>query len=314
MMNKIALTTSSFAVHSRGPLELLESNGFTWTANPHGRTLKPNEVRDVLKGCVGVIAGTESYDDETLTSLPDLKVISRCGVGTDAIDMNAIEKRGIKLCVTPDAPVQAVAELVIGLAFNLLREVNAMDRDVRAGKWQKRSGVLLEGKRLGIVGFGRIGRQVAVMARALGMAVNYYDPFLSVLSLDGMRMLSLNDLLAQSDIVSIHVPLTPETRGLIGAAEIKTMSKGSYLIQCSRGGIVDEKALYEALESRHLAGAALDVFETEPYAGHLTRLDNIILLPHVGSNARETRERMEMEAVENFIREWQALKALNISL
>lgn len=307
-MNKIALTTSSFAVHSREPLELLRSNGFTWTVNPHGRTLKPHEIRDVLQGCVGVVAGTEAYDEEVLGVLPELRIISRCGVGTDAIDMDAVHKRGIKLCVTPDAPVRAVAELVIGLAFDLLRQVSAMDRDMRAGKWNKRAGLLLEGKHLGLVGFGRIGRQVAIMAKALGMGVSYYDPVLTASDLEGVRSTGLSDLLAQSDIISIHVPLTPQTRSLIGAKELKAMKKDSYLIQCSRGGIVDEQALCEALSSGHLGGAALDVFETEPYTGALGRLDNVILLPHVGSYAQETRVRMEMEAVENLIKEWQALK------
>ncbi len=308
MTNKIAFTTSSFAVHSQEPLEFLNSNGLAWTMNPYGRTLKQQEILDLLKGCVGVVAGTESYDEKLLGSLPELKIISRCGVGTDAIDMDAVRKRGIKLCVTPDAPVRAVAELVIGLVFNLLRQVSAMDRDMREGKWQKHAGFLVEGKRLGLIGYGRIGRQVAAMAKAMGMKVSYYDPFVGVSYSDGVPSLALNDVLAQSDIISIHTPLTPETRSLIGAKELKAMNKGAYLIQCSRGGIVDEKALYEALESGHLAGAALDVFETEPYVGPLGQLDNVILLPHVGSYAKETRVRMEMEAVNNLIKEWQLLK------
>ncbi|MBL8012456.1 MAG: hydroxyacid dehydrogenase, partial [Candidatus Omnitrophica bacterium] len=170
-------------------------------------------------------------------------------------------------------------------------------------------GLLLEGKRLGLIGFGRIGQRVATLAAALGIIVRYYDPFAEVSGKDQRQTHSLRELLSQSDIVSIHVPLSSETRALMGAEQFKAMNKGAYLIQCSRGGVIDEEGLYEALDSGHLAGAALDVFETEPYSGPLKNLDNVILLPHIGSYAQETRMRMEMEAVNNLIHQWHLLRS-----
>ncbi len=302
-MKKVAITTSFFGECGSYPLELLKKNELSVTLNRQGRALGQKEVLDLLDGCLGVIAGTEVYDGETLKGLKDLRVISRCGSGTDNVDLDTCKVRGIKVYNTPDAATRAVAELVIGLILNLLRNINSMDRDIRRGVWQKKMGGLFAERAIGIVGFGRIGKEVARLSGALGAKVFYCD----LLDASGAetpfaKKSGLNDLLGRCDVVSLHLPLTPQNRHFIGKKEFSLMKESALLINCSRGGVVDEDALYTALKSGKLSGAAIDVFESEPYRGPLRELENVILTPHIGSYAKEARLKMESTAVDNLIK------------
>ena len=318
-MNKIVVTTTSFGKYDKKPLELLIGKGFEVVSNPYERVLKKDEVIKVCKGATGIIAGTEHLDADTLENLTkstpsqpsvtssqpfvvdsqsSLKVISRCGSGLDNVDINAANKLGIKVFNTPDAPTLAVAELTVGLMLDLLRKVSQMDRELREGQWQKRMGNLLSGKRVGVKVFGRIGKKVALLLKSFGCEIAYADPFVED-GLLGLKRLSLEDLLGWADIVTIHIGAG---KRLIGERELQLMKKGAWLINTSRGSVVDESVLYKYLGIGYLSGAALDVFEEEPYKGPLRELDNIILTPHIGSYAKETRVEMEMEAVENLIR------------
>lgn len=311
MTKKIAVTTSSFGQGDPYPLELLEKNQLSVIFNKQGRTLKPEEIPRLLNGCLGVIAGTEVYDKEVLGKLKGLRVISRCGTGTDNVDLDACKTRGIKVFNTPDAATRAVAELVIGLTLNLLREINVMDQEIRRNVWQKRMGRLLMDKEVGIVGLGRIGKEVAKLFSALGAKVFYYDPVEAQSDFSCATKNELKDLLTHCDIVSLHVPFTTENSRCIGKKEFSLMKESALLVNCSRGGVVDEAALYAALKSGKLGGAAIDVFESEPYQGPLRELKNVILTPHIGSYAKETRLKMELAAVDNLI---QGLKETGVTI
>ena len=298
MRGKVFISTTSFGKPDPAPLEILKAAGLEVSLNPYGRKLTSEEVVELAANSEGLIAGTEPLDAQVLNKLKDLRVISRCGVGMDNIDLAAAERQGIKVFNTPNSPAIAVAELTMGLMLALLRHIPIMDRDIRAGKWQKRMGNLLLGKKVGIIGFGRIGQKVAELALGLGAQVVYCDP---AVNKAGYTLVSLDELLSQSDIVSLHVSGGGHDALLLGYKELRSMRKGSWLINCARGGAVDEEALHRVLAEGWLAGAAVDVFEREPYAGSLTKLENVILTPHIGSYAIESRVEMEVQAAKNLI-------------
>jgi len=303
-MNKIAITTTTFGEYDKEPLNLLSKNGFQVMPNPYGRKLKKDEVLALCKDAIGIIAGTETLDVDIMETLTTLKVVSRCGTGVDNVALVDADRIGIKVYNTPDAPTSAVAELTIGLMLNLLRHVSQMDKELKTGQWKKRMGNLLCEKRIGIKGFGRIGRKVAELLRPFECEIAYADPFVED-GLMGLQRMSLKDMLCWADIVTIHVGVGGR---LIGEKEFQCMKKGALLINTSRGGVVDESVLYEYLKNGNLSGAALDVFEEEPYFGVLKELDNVILTPHIGSYAKEARVEMERLAVENLLK---GLKDIN---
>jgi len=300
---RVLVSTSSFAEHDKTPLNLLESSGFEVILNPHKRKLNPGEVVELARDCEGIIAGTEQLTEEVFKQLPTLRAVSRCGVGTDNVDLEAARKHGIVVNNTPDAPTQSVAELTVALILNLLRRVNLMDRQVRSGAWSKEMGRLLSEKTVGIIGLGRIGKRVAEFLRPFDVKIlaSELKPDRKWVKKNKVRLTSLEELLRESDVVTLHIPYTEENRNLINARRLKIMRRGAILINTSRGGLVDEDALYHALKSGHLDSAALDAMETEPYHGPLKELNNVILTPHIGSYAFEARVQMEMEAAKNLI-------------
>ncbi len=236
-----------------------------------------------------------------------LRVIGRAGVGVDNIDCEAAARRGIAVVNSPASAMVSVAEHTMGLMIALARFIPQADASMRKGGWEKNKflGIELSGKTLGIVGLGRIGSMVAVRAEAFGMRVLTYDPYIKGERAEtfGSTLLeSLDDLLALSDFVSIHVPLMPNTRGLIGAEKMAKMKPGARLISCARGGVVDEKALLAALESGHLAGAALDVFETEPPGDNpLLKHSRVVVTPHLGAMTEEAQTRAAVDVAEQVV-------------
>jgi D-3-phosphoglycerate dehydrogenase len=298
-MPKVFISTTSFGEYDASPLKFLEDAGIGVQLNPHKRKLTPEECLCLYKDIDGLIAGTEALTAEVLKSARNLRVISRCGTGMDNIDLKAARQQGIKVFNTPDSPTVAVAELTVGLMLALLRHIPSGDRDIRAEKWQKRMGNLLQGKNVGIIGFGRIGQKVAELVLGFGAQVVYCDP--AVNRADYTRM-PLDKLLSQADIVSLHLSGGVNNAPLLGDRELRSMKQGSWLINCARGGVVDEAALSQVLQEGWLSGAAADVFEQEPYTGPLAKLDNVILTPHIGSYAVESRVDMEVQAVKNLIK------------
>ncbi|RLI26151.1 3-phosphoglycerate dehydrogenase [Candidatus Bathyarchaeota archaeon] len=269
--------------------------------------LDQGEFAELLKDAdVVVVRSRRRLDRCTIDRAPRLKVIARAGVGLDNVDVDYAVKRGITLLSTGDASTEAVAELTIGLMIALARRITELDRKMKRGNWCKNSGagVELRGKTLGIIGLGRIGSRVAELARVFGMRVVAYDPYVSREKAErlGVELKQrLEDLLRESDFVSIHAVLTEETEGMIGEEELKLMKPTAYLVNTARGAIVDEEALARALEEGWIAGAALDVYEREPPSSRLAGLENVILTPHVGASTVEAQKRIARVLAEKIL-------------
>lgn len=299
----VLISTSSFARHSREPLELLECWGARYRFNVSGRKLTADEVASLLADVDGLVAGTEPLTREVLRRAPRLKAISRCGTGLDNVDLEAAAELGIEVRNTPDAHVDAVAELALAAILSTLRHLAEADRTVRGGEWRKPMGRLLRGKTVGLVGLGRVGKRLVELLVPFEVSLLASDPLEDpeFAGRHGVRYAGLDDLLERADVVSLHVPYGGEVHHLFDRERLERMKPGAILVNCARGGIVDEDALYEALRDGRLAGAHIDTFEREPYEGPLSELPNVTLTPHFGSYAVEGRMRMEREAVENLI-------------
>jgi D-3-phosphoglycerate dehydrogenase len=275
--------------------------------------LKEPELILALRGCQGILVrGATKVTAAVLEVSPSLRVVVRAGTGLDNVDVAAAQERGVTVANTPAANAVAVAELVFGLALALERHLAAAAGDLRRGHWEKTKylGRELAGGTLGLLGFGRIGREVALRARAFSMEVIACDPLLSQwpAGYEWAQPVTLEELLAGCDVLSLHVPLLPETRGRLGARELALMRRDAILVNCARGGVVDEAALLAALTAGTLRGAALDVFEAEPPGDHpLLQLPNVIATPHLGASTVEAQRRAGLEAAEIMIRELTAL-------
>jgi phosphoglycerate dehydrogenase-like enzyme len=262
---------------------------------------------EALDGMAATIASTEPYNATVLSQAPDLRVISRSGVGYDAIDVAEATRRGIAVCVTPGANHHSVADMAVGLIIACARRVLFADRWVRSGRWTPLPmGVELRGSTVGVVGTGRIGCEVVKRLWGFEPLIVACDVVQSPECMEryGVQYVPLDDLLERSDFVTLHAPLLPETRALINAASLARMKPTAYLVNTARGPLVDEAALVEALRAGRIAGAALDVFESEPLPADspLRTLDNLILLPHVAGVTAQSRLAMARMAVENAAR------------
>lgn len=305
---KVLSTTSSFGEESSDALELLRSRGLTFVANPFRRTLTEEEAADLIRKHepVGLLAGTGPLKEKALKAgRPNLKVISRIGVGWDNVDLELAQRLGVKVFRTPEAATQPVVELTVGLILDLSRKISMHDRWLRSGRWRKSLGQLVSGKMLGICGCGQIGKGVALAMKALGCSVQAYDPYPDPKwhGEHGVPLArDIPTLFRTSDLISIHAEYSPSLKRFVSEDLLSQCKPGLLLVNTARGTMVDELALARALKKGRIAGAALDVFETEPYSGSLAELDNVILTPHIGSHTQESRIRMETEAVTNLIR------------
>ena len=299
-MSKVLITTSSFSLGNFAQAKSLHDAGISIEVNPHGRRLSEDEVAElVATDVIAILAGLEPLTDRVLSNAKSLRVIARCGTGLDSVDLQAASRLGIDVFNTPDAPTQAVAELTIAHMLNSLRHISTTDSNMRSGKWTPTMGSLLATKTVGLIGVGRIGSAVAKLAQAFGARVIGFDPVVS--SHNSVELLSLDEVLNQADIVSLHVPIDDQTHHILNANTISRMKPGSIVVNVSRGGLIDESALHDALKSQHLSGAALDCFEDEPYSGPLLQIPGVHVTAHMGSYARETRDLMEVEASTNLV-------------
>ena len=304
-MSIALITTSPFGDRNGFPLEMLEANGVDYRLNPLSRKLTEDELVGMVADVGVIIAGTEPITAKVMQSAPNLKHISRVGVGLDNVDLVAAEKRGIKVSYTPDAPAPAVAELTIGLMLSLLRNIHVANSAMHQGKWNRYFGRRIAEVTIGIIGVGRIGARVLRRTQGFGtprLLVNDVLPTLELNREFKLEWVSKELIFKQADLISLHVPLTLKTKGLVSVKELSMMKPDAFLINTSRGGVVDEKALYHALKENKIAGAAIDVFEKEPYQGPLTELGNCLLTSHMGSMSLDCRTRMEIEATEEAIR------------
>jgi D-3-phosphoglycerate dehydrogenase len=293
-MKKILCTTSTFGVKNF-------PSDYEIIMNPFKRKLSEEEVLKLIRdhNPEGIIAGVEPLTRKVLESATNLKVISRCGVGLDSVDLEAATERKIKVFNTPDAPVKPVAELTVGMIYNLIRGIDKLNRNTKEGKWIVHTGGLVGEKMIGIIGCGRIGTRVAELLSPTGAEILGYDP--AVMEHPVCRMVPFDYLIANADIITLHIPLTKENINLLSGEVLEKTKPGTIIINNSRGDLLDEQTLNELLQSGHLAGAGLDVFRTEPYTGPLCNQENVILTPHIGSSAGNARMEMENAAVRNLI-------------
>ncbi len=270
------------------------------------RKLTPEELLKEIPKYDALLVRSETKVTKAVLGVGDrLKVVGRAGVGVDNIDTQAAKERGIAVVNAPLAATNAVAELTLAHMLSLARQLPRADAGTRAGKWEKKGlmGIELSGRTLGLLGVGRIGGRVAELARAFGMRVVVYDPYVSAEKAREMHVAKADtpaEVVAQSDFVSVHTPLTPETKGMVNAALLSKFKKGSHLLNVARGGIVDEKALHEAVKSGHLAGAALDTFETEPLKETpLAELPSVHFTPHLGASTVEAQVKAGLMVAED---------------
>ncbi len=302
-MNKILIATASFGDSSSPAVKLLNREGIKFSLNPYQRKLKETEITQLINDCDGVIAGTEVYSEKVLKNAKNLKIISRVGTGIDAIDIKAIKKLNIKLTNTPSAPVTAVSELTLGLILSLTRNIHLSNLNMHSNKWVRGNGKGLEESTVGILGYGRIGKHLAANLVKIGCKkIIVYDLNKKQLKKrKGVDFVSKNYLIKNSDIISIHLPLTKATANMFNYTVFKKMKKNSYLVNTARGEIINEDDLFKSLKNNIIAGAALDVFSNEPYNGDLTKLDNCITTAHLGPMSKLARQNMELEAVQELV-------------
>ncbi len=283
---------------------VLRDAGLSIRLAPKTGRRSPAELRALLGDAVGAIVSTDPFDHEVLAASPNLKVIARVGVGVDTIDLAAATAAGVMVTTTPGANDQTVADHTLALMLALVRRLPEHDRSLRKHRWD-RGGALTPGdlctSTVGLVGSGRVGRAVVRRLRGFGSTILVCDPALARPD-EGTKLVGLDELLAGSDVVSIHVPLLPETRGLIGPRELAMMRPTAVLVNAARGHIVDEVALAEALRGHRLAGAALDVFADEPpFDSELLELRNVIVTPHVGGLSHSSIAAMTRQATRSLV-------------
>jgi len=304
---KVLISTVPFgSLPNHDPLGLLEAARVRYQLNPFGRRLTEPELIELIHDVSILIAGTEPITTEVMEAAPQLRLIARVGIGLDSVDLEAARMRGIAVTYTPEAPAPAVAELTVGLMLDLLRSISRADRLMHSKHWKRFLGRRLDGLTVGVLGVGRVGKRVIRILRGgfpnVRILANDIQPDFSFGEELGIEWVEKNKLYANSDIVTLHLPLTQITNRLITEREIGMMKPSAFIINTSRGGIVDESALATALTSGCLAGAAIDVFDREPYSGVLTDIEPCILTCHMGSMSEDCRAAMETEAVEDVLR------------
>jgi len=304
-MPKALITTIPFGDKNRLPIELLETNGIEYLINPIGRKFKEDELADMISDFDVLIAGTEPITDKVMSRASRLKLISRVGIGLDSVDLLAAERRGIKVSYTPDAPAPAVAELTVGLMLSLLRSMHVANAQLHRGEWHRHFGRRIPDVTIGIIGVGRIGQRVLTRLSGFGtprVLVNDIRPNTKLVPELKLEWVGKEEIYRHADVISLHVPLTAHTKNMIRAEHLSLMKPDALLINASRGGLINEQDLANALNAGHLAGAAIDVFVQEPYIGPLANIERCLLTSHMGSMSIDCRTRMEIEATEEAVR------------
>jgi len=305
---KIFISTFPFGRNDPQPLKMLQGTGWEIRVNPKSRKLTPEEIAEMAYDCDGIVAGTEKIE-HLINTNEKLKIISRVGIGLDSVPLDLCRQKGITVTYTPDAVSMAVVELTIGLMVALTRQVIFADRQIRNGDWSRPYGKRLEDSIIGIIGMGRIGYKVAKLLsvfhpqQILVFDIKNKSTEIAELKKTGLNIEagSLEKIYEISDIITLHVPYSKYSRNMIDEKIFSKMKADAYLINTARGGIVREDHLYEAIKSKKIAGAAIDVFGEEPYHGPLCDLENVILTQHMGSCSYDCRLNMELQAAEDVV-------------
>jgi D-3-phosphoglycerate dehydrogenase len=286
-------------------VQALRAAGFDLVYPARASQMTEEELLPALKGIDATLAGSEPYTRRVLAANPGLKVIARVGVGYDAVDVAAATDLGVAVTITPGANHDAVAEHTFALMLALVKDLIAQHTALKAGSWPRKTNLPLRGRTLGIAALGRIGKAVALRGACFGMKLLAYEPYpdQAFIKQHGVTLMPFDQLLAESDFLSLHMPLTPQSRHCINQQALRRMKPSAYLINTARGGLVCEADLVEALKSRRIAGAALDVFEEEPPipTNPLLALDNVVLTPHAAGGDVQSRDDMAAMAAQSIV-------------
>lgn len=290
---KIVVGASSFAGSSDKAINMLLERGIEVVKNPYGRKMTEDEIIGHLQGADGLLAGLEPLDEAVFEKAPQLKAIARIGIGMDNVDIEAAKKHGIKVSNTPDAPTAAVAEMALAALLTMGHEIIPSNRDVHQKVWKKRIGFSLNGLNVLFIGYGRIGRRFAEHLKYFGSNISVYDPFQPDISEP-----DLGEALKKADVITVHASGNEE---ILSAGLFSCIRDGAVVMNCSRGALINEDALYEGLKSGKISQYWGDVFWSEPYEGKLLECDNAVLTPHISTYNSLCRESMETEAVKNIL-------------
>jgi len=304
MTGRVLVTAFPFGEIDRDPVRLLEAEKIPFTPNPFKRRLREEELAEIIGPYEALIAATEPITEAVLQRATNLRLIARVGIGLDSVALRAAQARGIAVTYTPAAPSPAVAELAVGQMLTLLRQTAIANQELRAGIWRRRIGRRLGLMTVGVIGVGRIGRRVIQHLSGWSPQILAHD-LREDLDFSGRTSCTWTDvetIYRMADIITLHVPLTRRTRGMIGEPQLAMMKPDAILINTARGELIDEASLARTLRERPGFSAAIDVFEDEPYYGELTGLENCLLSPHLGSGTRDCRLRMELEAAQEVVR------------
>lgn len=303
---RVLVTTVPFGERDTSPLDILSEAGIEAVINPLGRKLQPGELETIIQGFDALVAGTEEISADAMDLAGNLKLISRVGIGLDGVDLLAAKKRNIAVTYTPDAPSAAVGEITIGLMLDMLRGISRADRELRDGRWHRIMGRRLAQCTVGIIGVGRCGkltaRHLANGFPGVRILANDLTPDREFGQQHDITWVDKETLYKSADVIVLHIPLTTNTRNLITRSEFSIMKSDAMLINPARGGIVNEADLLHALQNEEIGGAAIDVFDTEPYDGPLAQLSNCVVTSHMGSMSEDCRARMEIEACQEVAR------------
>jgi D-3-phosphoglycerate dehydrogenase len=295
---KVLVTPRSVTRDGHPALDALKSAGYEVVFSTPGSLPTEDELLELLPGCVGYLAGVERISASVLDAASDLRVISRNGTGIDSIDLDAAKKNGIQVCRAEGANARGVAELTFGHILSLVRSLPFGDSALKAENWERRKGIELEGRTLGVIGCGKVGQLVAGLARGFRMRVLVYDPFPG----GDFEYCSLVELLEQADVITLHCPPDPDGAPLIDARAIALMKNGVFIINTARGSLLDTDAVLDALESEQIAGVALDAYETEPPEDwRLVKHPGVIASAHIGGFTDESVDRAMSAAVDNLL-------------
>ncbi len=307
MAYRVLVTPTTFAKNDPTPADLLVRRGFELVRNTTGRPFTKAEMLEAMAGMDAVIVGTDPMDAEVMDRAPALRVISKFGVGVNNIDLDHAKKRGIAVTRTVGANADAVADSALALMLAVTKDVVRIDAEVRQGLWLEYETFEMNRKTLGLIGLGNIGKGVAKRASGFDMRILAYD---AVVDADfatrfGVEYVPLERILRESDFLSLHLPLLPETRHILGAREISWMKPGAVLVNTARGGLIDEEALLAALKTGRIRGAGLDVFESEPLENpDWFSLPNVVLSPHSAADTYEATHAMSLMAARNVLEHW----------
>ena len=298
---KIAISTSSFASSDSTPIEVLKSKGIEVVQNPYGRKMTESEIIDHLHDVDGLLAGLEPLNQNVFNNSPLLKAIARVGIGMDNVDLAAAKRAGVKISNTPEGPTNAVAEMTVGAALALARNIIPANQALHEKKWSKFIGQGLKNTAVLIVGYGRIGRRVAQLFKNFGSEIMICDPLVKEPEIDtSFQLVGLQEGLRAAQIITLHASGDDP---ILTSKEFILMMNGVMLLNSARGNLIEEQALIDALDSGKIDSGWLDTFPSEPYSGRLTEYSQLILTPHMSTYSTQCRKDMELAAVENILRD-----------